>query len=395
MSTRVAFIDHSFHKKTEATRFFVEMLRSNSQTVTISNNSWNTGDAPDLRNIDDSFSAVVFFQLISPEMIDAVGCKNIIFVPMYDGTAGNPVSFWKSLWERNVRILNFSSTLNNACKKLGIACKEVKYYPEPAANFEATKEKHVFFWQRNNSISFEGVVALTGHDVQSLHHHKALDPFQRDSRYSKGALRGINYSSSSWFEDRGDYLSCVKKCSIFVAPRLAEGIGMSFLEAMAMGKAVLAADAPTMAEYIKDKDNGYLFDPSQLRRIDFSDLENVMKRAYQSVQSGYEEWKASRSSIMDWIMTPQARQSSSFFEVCRDFPQLENARILPDGTETQLSGPPSGPLSAQLRWFAGYLLKSRGFRKEDLLRISFWADLLMWPFRHLARRRTVGGKNIL
>lgn len=395
MSTRIAFIDHSFHQKTEATRFFVELLQSNSQTLTISNNSWNTGDIPDLRNIDESFSAVVFFQLISPEMIDAVACKNVIFVPMYDSVAGNPVSFWKSLWERNVRILNFSSTINNACMKLGIACKEVKYYPEPATNFEATNEKRIFFWQRGDSISLEAVLALTGRDVQSLHHHKALDPFQRNSRSSKSTQRGINYSSSSWFENRGDYLSRVKECSIFVAPRLAEGIGMSFLEAMAIGKAVLAANFPTMCEYIKDKENGYLFDPSQLKRVDFSDLENVMKRAYQSVQSGCEKWKASKSSIMDWILTSQARQSSSFFEVCRDFPQLENSRILPNRGETQLSGPPDGRLFAQLRWFAGYLLKSRGFHKEDLLRFSFWVRLFMWPFRHLARHRTVGRKNIL
>ncbi|MGA2612711.1 MAG: glycosyltransferase [Spirochaetia bacterium] len=373
----------------------MDLLQRNSQTVTISNNSWNTGDIPDLRNKDESFSAVVFFQLISPEMIDAVACKNVIFVPMYDSVAGNPVSFWKSLWERNVRILNFSSTINNACKKLEIACKEVKYYPEPATSFEATNEKRIFFWQRGDSVSLEAVLALTGRDVQSLHHHKALDPLQRNSRFSRDTPRGINYSSSSWFENRGDYLSRVKECSIFVAPRLAEGIGMSFLEAMAMGKAVLAANFPTMCEYIKDKGNGYLFDPSQLKRVDFSDLENVMKRAYESVQSGFEKWKESRSSIMDWILTPQDRQPSSFFEVCRDFPQLESARILSDGTETQLFGPPIGTLSAQLRWFAGYLLRSRGFRGVDLLRFSFWGRLLTWPFRHLAWRRTVGRKNIL
>ncbi len=42
---------------------------------------------------------------------------------------------------------------------------------------------------------------------------------------------------------------------------------MSFLEAMAMGKAVVAADNPTMNEYLTHNVNGYLFNPEDPRPI--------------------------------------------------------------------------------------------------------------------------------
>ncbi len=61
---------------------------------------------------------------------------------------------------------------------------------------------------------------------------------------------------SSWFRDAGEYLDMLAAANVFFAPRRAEGIGMSFLEAMAMGLCVVAPRGPTMSEYIENGRNG-------------------------------------------------------------------------------------------------------------------------------------------
>jgi glycosyltransferase involved in cell wall biosynthesis len=57
---------------------------------------------------------------------------------------------------------------------------------------------------------------------------------------------------------RQDYLGLFNQANIFIAPRLSEGVGLTFIEALARGCAVFAYNAPTMNEYISSGMNGYL-----------------------------------------------------------------------------------------------------------------------------------------
>jgi glycosyltransferase involved in cell wall biosynthesis len=84
---------------------------------------------------------------------------------------------------------------------------------------------------------------------------------------------------------REDYWDTLNQCNVYIAPRVTEGIGMSFLEAMAMGIAVAAADKPTMNEYISHGDNGFLFDMSNLQPLDFSDAAAVGQRGRDSISA--------------------------------------------------------------------------------------------------------------
>jgi glycosyltransferase involved in cell wall biosynthesis len=69
----------------------------------------------------------------------------------------------------------------------------------------------------------------------------------------------------------------IKQAGIYIAPRKLEGIGISFLETMVMGKAVIAQDAPTMNEYIENGINVYLVDFNKPEPIDLSNIEWVQK----------------------------------------------------------------------------------------------------------------------
>ena len=56
---------------------------------------------------------------------------------------------------------------------------------------------------------------------------------------------------SEWFDTREKIFAVIRRKGIYIPPCELEGIGMSFLETTAMGKAVIAVNNPTMSEYIK------------------------------------------------------------------------------------------------------------------------------------------------
>ena len=54
---------------------------------------------------------------------------------------------------------------------------------------------------------------------------------------------------------------------IFVLPSLSEGLGIALLEAMAMGKPVIASDIGGIREIVKHNRNGYLVSPGNSREL--------------------------------------------------------------------------------------------------------------------------------
>ena len=402
MSGRVAIIDHSYHATTRSTRFLPELLSRRLEVEEIAHDGWNVGKAPDLRHLDGSYSAVVFLQLISEEMLEQVRCPNVIFVPMFDTAVNESLGFWEALWRRGVRVLNFSAHLHESCVRLGLDSLCVKYYPEPAPTPAPAREVSVFFWERVSAIDLALVLTLTCRSLESLHHHRAPDPLQPKREVLPRLVRGLRYTSSQWFKDRQGYIEKVREKSVYIAPRPFEGIGMSYLEAMAMGKAVVAADNPTMNEYIVNGGNGYLFDMGNPAPIDFTDIARVGANAYESVCRGFEQWQGQRTAILDWIGTPRPQGSSRLFDLCSDFPRIRDLGMLdlttaaarrshqlPPGAWRE---PPGGSILKQTAWFARFLLRSRGWMAEDMLSFVFWKRALSLPVRRLGRRLAKIGK---
>jgi glycosyltransferase involved in cell wall biosynthesis len=73
---------------------------------------------------------------------------------------------------------------------------------------------------------------------------------------------------------RQAYFNIASEANIYIAPRSVEGVGLTFIEALSRGSAVVAYNGPTMNEYIRHKENGYLCSnvyaarwPSRLRRL--------------------------------------------------------------------------------------------------------------------------------
>ena len=107
-----------------------------------------------------------------------------------------------------------------------------------------------------------------------------------------------------------------------------EGIGMSFLEAMALGQCVVAPDAPTMNEYISNGTNGLLYPLERPGALDLSRHREIGARARDSIERGFARWQASQEALLDFIATPKERLTRTLNGVWCPAPVKERATPL-------------------------------------------------------------------
>lgn len=298
---KVLMIDHSYHKKTQSSLFFSKLLDEQFDLEIQYDESWReeNGEELNLEFADEMYSAVIFFQSISAQMMHQVKCKNIIYVPMYDGVHGLGLDYWDNF--RNIKILSFSSTLYNYLKAEGFNVEYFQYFPR-SKDLNIVEDKRVFFWSRVNAINWNVVKKLLGEeDIQGVHIHKAIDPSHEFTKPAQEDEEGFNISYSDWFETKSEYYECLKKQSMYISPRLYEGIGFSFLEAMAMGKVVISVDNPTMNEYIVHGENGLLFSIDDIKPIMIEDIKLLQVNAYNTIVDGRKQWEDNIPRMLDYI----------------------------------------------------------------------------------------------
>lgn len=298
-SDKLAFVGLSYHEKTQSSAFFLDYLRQYFDVEVILDGEWSGIPLPDLSFLDDRYFGVIFFQTQpTPKRLAKIRNDNVIFVPMYDSVAELGYTFWRQF--KSLKIINFSSTLYQRLLKWGLNTMYIQYFPMPSG-FAGGNVNDIFFWQRVARINVPVLASLfDGRDVR-VHVHRGTDPLQNPVAPSWEDEARLELTYSDWFESREEMLDVVRQKGIFVAPREREGIGMSFLEAMAMGKAVVAADSPTMNEYIEHAKTGYLFDLNRPEPIDLADVRGVQRNAYQRVCEGHEEWESGKHRIIEFI----------------------------------------------------------------------------------------------
>jgi len=122
-----------------------------------------------------------------------------------------------------------------------------------------------------------------------------------DARFPPG-LQGNGNSGVKEWGSREDYLRHLGGFNIFFAPRRHEGLGLTFLEAMAMGLCVVAEDLPTANEYLLAHQNGVLYrgDEQTLRPLAplcKEQLTSMGKNARQTIQTIHQRWIDKRDEI--------------------------------------------------------------------------------------------------
>jgi glycosyltransferase involved in cell wall biosynthesis len=299
---KIIIVGHSYHQKTKSNSFIIELLNQKYDVELLYDDSWSTGEEPDVSFIDERYKAVIFWQNISVKMLSSITCKNIIFFPMYDAVYHVGDDYWYNF--RNLKIICFSYTLYKKLEKLSFNTIYIQYFPY-VDDFQELDEISIFFWQRRSEITWNTVKELFEKEVlDSVHIHKAVDPLQEFLHPTEEDEKFYNITFSDWFETKEHYYDIMKSKSIYIAPRLYEGIGFSFLEAMAMGKIVIAADNPTMNEYIVHGKNGFLFDVMSPKPIKIDDIKKIQKNAYDTVNNGRRNWDENKHKIIDFIKKP-------------------------------------------------------------------------------------------
>jgi hypothetical protein len=297
---RVAFLANSFHlKKTKSADFFIELLRNEFGDVTVVPHKEVWAELPgkkwDL--------LVVWQKSYLPEELEAFGAERVVLVPMYDDTPLTE-SFWKMY--RNFKVFCFSSTLERILTSHGLCAWGVQYFPEPSehrANFNKDAGLRGFFWQRVQSLDWKlvkGLIGATGIARMNLHVtpelHGDISTLIDDHESLAGRI-----VTSSWTSDHDTYMDHLSDSNVFFASRAAEGIGMSFLEAMSMGHCVVAPNAPTMNEYLQNGVNGLLYDPDHPAPLDFGKAGELGAAARASVEVGRKKWLDSLPAIRAFL----------------------------------------------------------------------------------------------
>ena len=198
---------------------------------------------------------------------------------MYDNEWG---SYWQ--WRRiawsGMGVISFCDKVSKHARRCGVKnILDVRYFPDPESLPQTKGDPmRVFLWERG--------------EIDRYFAERLFPP-------SEGYV--LDVKGADGFLSRDAYLERMSNCGIVIAPRRKEGIGMAFLEAMAMGKCVVAHNDATMNEYIKDGENGILFNIDDPRPISAAAVLRVLGNVGKSVAELRARWVEADNGVPAFV----------------------------------------------------------------------------------------------
>ena len=303
--TKIVYIDHEYHQHTRSTQFFVDILSTESDVSIIWDKSHESVDSEfDMSAVHALMpDIIVIFQSEKAAMACALSeYRKVFFIPMYDSVMHASADFWNNI--KRCKVINFSLATYNECILNNLESIYVQYFkkPEPSMEIESSKSKTAFFWQRRESPNIKTIRPfLKFFGVKKLLFHNVPDPGVVVRRMPS-FLDKINYfiKETKWFKSAQEFKIHINKSGVYFAPRLEEGIGMSFLEAFAKGQCVISPDRGTMNEYITNGVNGILYSES-ICILKHLNLNQLRSNAIRSSVNGYKRWQDAKKDILTFI----------------------------------------------------------------------------------------------
>lgn len=293
---KIAFLGRAIHEKTQSDAFFIDLLKQVGD-VTV----WRRENLGSRQCVDEVNALkpdlTVFFQLppsISHHLLRLRSPRKI-WVPMYDGF--QPLNWKRRLayqWS-GLEAISFCNPVHNHLAAQGIPSLQVRFFPKPSnrQNY-AQKPPYTFFvWQRELKIGLNIIEKAFPKESIGKVIYKSDFPINLSTSFPIEKLEG-------WIP-KEKLLDKIAEADFYLAPRLQEGIGFSFLEAMAMGKIVLAHNDATMNEYIEDGKTGYLFNSEGLFLSSIQPpvaLEATLKEAAHKMHS---QWLADKAELLQYF----------------------------------------------------------------------------------------------
>lgn len=208
-------------------------------------------------------TSYIFCQLIPPKEYLYADAIRTIWLPMWDNVRPYPQRWWNRM-PKTLRVVAFSQAAYSRATRAGLTALRLQYFKNPA-DFEPagwTQGRVLSYWNRVGLIGPEFLAHLCEVlKVDKLLFKSGTDPDYVDvATYNLPAKLGrTEVEVLPTFATREAYLAATQAANIFIAPRIAEGAGMTFLEALVRGSAVFAYNEATMNEYITSGENGYFF----------------------------------------------------------------------------------------------------------------------------------------
>lgn len=297
---KMIYLGHSYHLKTRSNQFLFELFQQEYDISFVSYDPYQKKYVGLEEAKKQEYDVLLTWQLM-PAMsflMSNFTFRQGVAFPMYDGVITCPYDPFPQY--RSFKIINFSRTIHDELIKRGYDSHYIQYFPKPMKTADEGDKKSVFFWQRMEQIDINVVKQLFAKkDVEHIHIHKAMDPEQKFTEPDDDIKKKVDYSE--WFASVSEVHRIMEKSAYYIAPRLYEGIGMSFLEAMAMGRCVVAPDTPTMNEYITNGVNGILFDLANVKPFSVTDIRRIQKNAVNTIAQGYERWEREKGNIIKWM----------------------------------------------------------------------------------------------
>ena len=313
---RSAFVGHVFHSRTKSSEFFIDLMRQVSPEVDRYNYDQSaTFDYTGL--IDRDYTQRIFWQSesILARSRHLYTGRNIV-VPMYDAAILRPLEYWHGFG--GDLFISFSAMLHNRLQGAGCDSVLVQYWPAPATRtWDPDAPLSAFFWDRRPGSDYDAthiMRACARIGIPKLHIHLASDtggdPAQRRGvliAERDNASLAVDLSFSEWYDNKSDLKAATHAHAVYFAARTHEGIGMSFLEAMAHGQIVIGMNNPTLNEYVANGSNGYLFGQnfgiSRGQHAFRNTMLEMSDRAIDSVAEGYEQWQRDAARLVEILRT--------------------------------------------------------------------------------------------
>jgi glycosyltransferase involved in cell wall biosynthesis len=256
-------------------------------------------------------SPIIFFFFSPPPNILANPHARLVWIPMWDDVRRRSQGWWQKL-PKNLRIVAFSGEVRKRAESAGLQTLSIKYFKDPA-KFEPAHydgKRILFYWNRTGLVE-PGFVQdfCDALDINILLFRRNIDPrIPVHLEYSLPKKLGntiVQEVPGIEALTRDEYLDIFNQVNIMIAPRSSEGVGITYIEALARGCAVFAFNGPTMNEYIYHKRNGYLFNshsytPGNLIRYHHSSLNRWIAEKKSTVTEAdyprypitrYQNWK--------------------------------------------------------------------------------------------------------
>lgn len=284
---RIAFVGREIHARTRSDQFLVDLLSEVAEVRVFRRES--TSDAKIVAAINDFQPHQTLFHQLPPSIskhLLPLKNKHFIWAPMWDG-------FKKlSLYKRivfcffRVRFLCFSHRVFDYAKSVTKAALHVQYYPQPAFTTKPARNKPpytLFLWQRIPELGIDEVIRIVGREN--------IAKIILKSDIDVTAPSSIQLQRMPEWVSEDEYNAVFDQIDYYVAPRFQEGIGFSFLEALARGIPVIGHNDATMNEYIADGKTSLLFDGGCQLLSELVSPAQLQPALIEHIKQGHDQWR--------------------------------------------------------------------------------------------------------